>query len=319
MKKSVKKFIIVAVFLLLVPYIITVFINGTGMGKGEQSAPRYVRVQVGNSWKKVPWEEYFIGILAKEIDVSYEKEALKAQAVLTRTNIYREISENQEAVLPGEYMTYREMEKAWGEKETKRVRELLRKVMEETEGKAIMQKDKLAFAPFHRLSNGNTRNGTEVFGNDLYPYLQKKECAKDRESELQLQTLTLTYKEVKEYCQPFLLAVDEKDRKKEFSFQDFEIVKTDSSGYVIKIRIGENVYPGEKFREALDLPSGCFTLQDQEKSLKITTKGVGHGVGMSQYTANEMAKEGKNYEEILQYFFEGTKISQVAEILLNME
>ncbi len=319
MKKNVKKIVIIAVFLLLIPYIITVFMNGSGMKRGEKSAPRYVRVQVGNSWKKVPWEEYFIGILAKEIDVSYEKEALKAQAVLTRTNIYREISENQEIVLPGEYMTYREMEKAWGKKEAKRIREMLRQVIEETEGKAIMQKGQLAFVPFHRLSNGNTRNGTEVFGNDLYPYLKKKECAKDMESELQLQTLTLTYKEVKEYCRPFLLAVDEKDKEREFSFEDFEIVKTDSSGYVIKIRIGENVYPGEKFREALDLPSGCFTLQDQEESLKITSKGVGHGVGLSQYTANEMAKEGKNYEEILQYFFEGTKISQVAEILLNVE
>lgn len=319
MKKGAKKFVIVAVSLLLIPYIITVFINGAGLGRGEKATPRYVKVQVGNSWKKVPWEEYFIGTLAKKIDVSYEKEALKAQAVLTRTNIYREISENQEAVLPGEYMTYREMEKALGKKEAKRIRELLQKVIEETEGKALMQKGQLAFAPFHRLSNGNTRDGTEVFGNDLYPYLKKKECAKDMESELQLQTLTLTYKEVKEYCRRFLLAVDEKDKEREFSFQDFEIVKTDSSGYVIKIRIGEHVYPGEKFREALNLPSGCFTLQDQEDSLKITSKGVGHGVGMSQYTANEMAKEGKNYEEILQYFFEGTQIGQVAEILVNVE
>ena len=88
---------------------------------------------------------------------------------------------------------------------------------------------------------------------------------------------------------------------------------------MIKIRIGENVYSGEKFREALNLPSGCFTLHDQEDQLKITTKGVGHGVGMSQYTANSMAKEGKKYKEILAYFYEGTEQKQVAEILLNME
>ena len=72
--------------------------------------------------------------------------------------------------------------------------------------------------------------------------------------------------------------------ERKFTAEDFEITKVDSSGYVIKIRIGGNIYSGEKFREALDLPSGCFMLQDQEGSLKITTKGVGHGVGTVSYT-----------------------------------
>lgn len=319
MNRKFRKITIAAVFLFLVPYIITVFMNGSHMKKDTNSSLKQVKVQSGNSWKKVPLEEYFIGILAKEIDVAYEEEALKAQAILTRTNIYREISENKETIFPGEYMTYREMEKAWGKQEAQEIRKRLQKVMEETDEKIVMYEGKPALAPFHRLSNGSTRDGTEVFGNDSYPYLRKKDCPKDVESKLELQALTLTYEEVKEYCRPFLLAVDKKESERKFTAEDFEITKVDSSGYVIKIRIGGNIYSGEKFREALDLPSGCFMLQDQEGSLKITTKGVGHGVGMSQYTANEMAKEGKNCEEILSYFFEGTERRQVAEILLNIE
>lgn len=319
MNRKFRKITIAAVFLFLVPYIITVFMNGSHMKKDTNSSLKQVKVQSGNSWKKVPLEEYFIGILAKEIDVAYEEEALKAQAILTRTNIYREISENKETIFPGEYMTYREMEKAWGKQEAQEIRKRLQKVMEETDEKIVMYEGKPALAPFHRLSNGSTRDGTEVFGNDSYPYLRKKDCPKDVESKLELQTLTLTYEEVKEYCRPFLLAVDKKESERKFTAEDFEITKVDSSGYVIKIRIGGNIYSGEKFRETLDLPSGCFMLQDQEGSLKITTKGVGHGVGMSQYTANEMAKEGKNCEEILSYFFEGTERRQVAEILLNIE
>lgn len=319
MNRKFQKITIAAVFLFLVPYIITVFMNGSHMKKDTNSSLKQVKVQSGNSWKKVPLEEYFIGILAKEIDVAYEEEALKAQAILTRTNIYREISENKETIFPGEYMTYREMEKAWGKQEAQEIRKRLQKVMEETDEKIVMYEGKPTLAPFHRLSNGSTRDGTEVFGNDSYPYLRKKDCPKDVESKLELQTLTLTYEEVKEYCRPFLLAVDKKESERKFTAEDFEITKVDSSGYVIKIRIGGNIYSGEKFREALDLPSGCFMLQDQEGSLKITTKGVGHGVGMSQYTANEMAKEGKNCEEILSYFFEGTERRQVAEILLNIE
>lgn len=319
MNRKFRKITIAAVFLFLVPYIITVFMNGSHMKKDTNSSLKQVKVQSGNSWKKVPLEEYFIGILAKEIDVAYEEEALKAQAILTRTNIYREISENKETIFPGEYMTYREMEKAWGKQEAQEIRKRLQKVMEETDEKIVMYEGKPALAPFHRLSNGSTRDGTEVFGNDSYPYLRKKDCPKDVESKLELQALTLTYEEVKEYCRSFLLAVDKKESERKFTAEDFEITKVDSSGYVIKIRIGGNIYSGEKFREALDLPSGCFMLQDQEGSLKITTKGVGHGVGMSQYTANEMAKEGKNCEEILSYFFEGTERRQVAEILLNIE
>ena len=72
---------------------------------------------------------------------------------------------------------------------------------------------------------------------------------------------------------------------------------------------------GEEFRNAYDLDSACFTLQDYDGKLRVTTRGAGHGLGMSQYTANRMAKGGKDYKEILEYFFPGTEIKEVTEIL----
>ena len=67
------------------------------------------------------------------------------------------------------------------------------------------------------------------------------------------------------------------------------------------------------------MDSACFTLQDYNGKLRVTTRGVGHGLGMSQYTANRMAKEGKDYKEILDYFFSGTEIKEVTEILKTTE
>jgi len=98
-----------------------------------------------------------------------------------------------------------------------------------------------------------------------------------------------------------------------------EIQETDSVGYVLKIRVGDKVMSGEEFRNKYELASSCFTLQPYNGKLRVTTRGAGHGIGMSQYTANEMAKEGKKYDEILQYFYEGTEMKEVAEILLNVE
>ena len=73
------------------------------------------------------------------------------------------------------------------------------------------------------------------------------------------------------------------------------------------MRIGETICTGDQFRDALKLPSSSFSFYESPHGLKIATVGKGHGFGMSQWTAQEMAKDGKNYEEILQYFYEGTE------------
>ena len=319
MKKKCRTICITLFIFLLLPYIITVLINGKAVHRNGDNSPLYVKVESGERETKVLWEDYLVGVVAKEIQPDYHMEMLKVQTILSRTNLYRKIEEKKNAVFSGEYMTRREMEKLWGKEKGEEIYKKLKKAVVETEGKAILYKKKLASASFHKLSNGKTRNGNEVLGGENYSYLKTKDCPKDIENKWQLQTLELTYKEVKEYCKPFLIAVDKKEAVKPFTKEDFEIKQTDSAGYVTKVRIGKYIYAGEEFRKALELPSSCFSFRDNNGIFKITTKGVGHGIGLSQHTANEMAKEGKSSEEILQYFFEGTEIREVTEILLNIE
>ena len=129
-----------------------------------------------------------------------------------------------------------------------------------------------------------------MFGSEGYPYLQIRECPKDVEAIDQTQTMLI-----------------EKG--------DYEVISTDSAGYVLQIREGERTITGEEFRQEKGLASACFALQEYEDKIRVTTQGNGHGIGLSQNMANEMAKEGKTHEEILAYFFADTVIREVAEIL----
>ena len=235
-----------------------------------------------------------IGILAKEIPASYDKEALKAQSVLVRTDVYKKIKESgSNTVLEGEFWTQKQMEDAWGAKYSKYYRKL-KDAWSETEGQVLLYGEDLALTPFFRLSNGCTRDGAEVLGNGDYAYLKIVDCPLDIENTKQIQTVT----------------VDD---------MDAEITALDTAGYVINVRVGQENVSGEEFRNTYNLASSCFTLQRYNGKMRITTRGIGHGLGMSQHTANKMSKKGKTYKEILQFFFAGTEIKEVAEILLDTE
>ena len=109
------------------------------------------------------------------------------------------------------------------------------------------------------------------------------------------------------------MAEEQKKAENGYGYEDFEIQEWDSSGYVRKMRIGETICTGDQFRDALKLPASSFSFYESPHGLKIATVGKGHGFGMSQWTAQEMAKDGKNYEEILQYFYEGTELHHIDE------
>ena len=108
--------------------------------------------------------------------------------------------------------------------------------------------------------------------------------------------------------------MEKEEAEKIYRFEEFEILSYDSAGYVKELRIGKTICTGDQFRDALGLASSDFSLQEQEGKLRITTTGNGHGMGMSQWTANEMAKEGSSYEEILQFFFAGTELREGEEV-----
>ncbi|MCI8940602.1 MAG: hypothetical protein HFH12_11540 [Dorea sp.] len=283
------------IIIVLLPYIITVFLNGPSVkttGKIEEDS-----IMVENDGKETEMsiEEYCIGRLAKEIPASYEEEALKAQAVLVRTTVYGQIREaGSNTVLPDEFWTTDEMRDQWGAGKYSANYDKLRSAWQQTEGQVLLYGGNPANVPYCRLTNGNTRDGAEVLGSEEYPYLKIKECPLDIEAKEQMQTIIL----------------DE---------MDVEVTAADTAGYVLSVRAGEETVNGEEFRKTYGLASSCFTLQNYDGKLRITTRGVGHGLGMSQYTANRMAEDGSTFHEILAYFFEGTELQEVADIVRDIE
>lgn len=289
MRQRFQTFMCYLTIIVLLPYIVTVFINGPSMVTSFHIDNTYVKVKTKEGTVEMPMEEYCIGILAREIPADYKKEALKAQAILVRTGVYAALQE-KDAVLEENFWTKEQMEESWGTLKLSSNYSRLESAWKDTEGQVVTYDGKPAAASFFRLSNGSTRDGKEVLGGEEYPYLKIMECPLDIEAAEQIQTVT----------------IDD---------MDAEITACDTAGYVLTVRVGEETISGEEFRSNYHLASSCFTFQKYNGKLRITTRGVGHGLGMSQYTANEMAKAGSDAAEILGYFFEGTEIREVASIV----
>lgn len=294
-RNKIKSFFAFLIILFLLPYIISVFINGKNAVQGADSDNASV---------------YLAEMLAGETDGGCEIEALKAQAVVLRTELYR--TEKEKQTLLDKCLTQTQMKKKWGTKYEENLKKC-QQAAQETKGIVLWYHETFAWAPFHQSSNGKTRDVQEVLGNADYPYITAKECPLDKAAEDEIQVHLIEYKEIQKRCREFLVAEEQKKAENGYGYEDFEIQEWDSSGYVRKMRIGETICTGDQFRDALKLPSSSFSFYEGPHGLKIATVGKGHGFGMSQWTAQEMAKDGKNYEEILQYFYEGTELHHIDE------
>ena len=321
MRRKARELVSLLVIIFLLPYVVTLFMNGTQVQTSSQIEEDYVKVQVGTRIEEMVWEEYLAGVLAKEMSADSELEALKAQAVILRSGFYEKLDHDRKTIFTDDFYRMEELKKEWGE-DAAVYAENLKKAVRETDKMILQYQDQYVTLPYHKLSAGKTRTGQEAFGSEAYPYLQARDCPKDLESERQLKECVYSFDNVKEKCQKFLTAVEhpeETDQEKGIDFEDFEIQGADGAGYVTSVRIGQATCTGEEFREALGLPSSHFSFQEEGGKLKVTSGGIGHGVGMSQYTAEQMAKEGKGYEEILQYFYEGIQLKDGGEIFLKLE
>lgn len=315
-RQKVKSLLSFLCILILLPYIITVFVNGSKIADQNGQQATYVYYVNGEQSHQVLWEEYFIGVLAKEIAADAELEAVKAQAVILRTTIYKEMEGNQVDI---SYFSLEELKNKWGIHFAEYY-EKYQKAVTETENEVLRFNGDYALLPFHQSSCGMTRNASEVWESQEYPYLAAKECPLDKEADLEMHSYRISYQEIQEKLQADFVAVDEEMAAQPLTFEDFEIVKVDSAGYVTEICVRGTTFSGEAFRQILGLASSAFSLQnDSEEKLAITTAGNGHGVGLSQWSAGEMAKSGKSYIEILQFFYEGTSLEDGGEIFSNFE
>lgn len=264
------------------------------------------RTKVGE--EKIPLEYYVADMLGRVMDESYEEEALKAQAVLIRSNLLK--SGKTEILME---------DTRYG---TKAISQKHLLAVAQTKGMYLEKDGEIVYGAYHRVSNGFTRSGNDFLGKNDTGELNSVSCEKDFLSEEFTDTVEVEFavfeKEWEEL--PSVKALEVPSEKDAVTRQMAEEILLygnhtmqfvrDSAGYVMSVCYLDKWVLGEDIRYAFGLSSSDFRLEQKENKICFITKGKGHGFGMSQFGANEMAKEGSSFLDILSYFFENTKVTR---------
>ncbi len=257
-------------------------------------------------------KEYLIGAVADEMPASFSSEALKAQAVACYTylkwtllnsdnapNEFSDISDDSNTHQG--FLTKEQMKEKWGKKyETYLAK--IEKAVEEAEGEYIIYNSEPILAVFHGLSSGKTNNSEDIWKSPL-PYLISVEAPGDKLSPQLKSENIFTFSE--------FISLASRAAQTAFTEEDIKLVQTpdnNSDGFADSIIIGKKTFSSTDVRSIFSLKSPNFTLEIKNNSLIFTVYGKGHGLGMSQYSADFMARQGSDYKEILMHFYPGTKI-----------
>lgn len=273
-----------------------------------------LKVKVGDQVKTMELEEYLWGVVAAEMPAAFEQEALKAQAIAARTyTLYRmqNPSSNHtkadictDSTCCQAWISYDDRMEAWSGSKGKEYAKKITTAIEETRGQVIYYQDKPIMAAFHAASAGMTKGAEEVWGKDV-AYLQ---AVKSPETEEQVpnyySVVTVTAEKFK---QTFLNRYPKAELGKT-SKKWFGKVSYDDGGLPVSIRIGGQDVPTSALRSLFALRSASLTVECDGKNVTFYVTGYGHGVGMSQYGANAMAKEGKKAKAILEHYYTGVEI-----------
>ena len=254
-------------------------------------------------------EEYLTGCLFAQIDVSYELEALKAQAVAAYTYALRLVEDgnvlSDSASLCQPYFTPEKAREYYGES----YEVYLPKVQEAAaygSCHALYYDNKPIYSVYHSVSAGVTARPEYIWGLNL-PYLARVDCPADRNYP-HFQTRNDI---MPDDMRVKLLAYDGRlDMPLDYSLWFTEISR-DENGYVMSAQVGDKKLSGGDLWRLLGLRSTCFDISWNGMAFTVTAQGYGHGAGMSQYTANVMARNGGKAEEILEYFYVGAVLKTV--------
>lgn len=247
---------------------------------------------------ELPFEEYIVGVVAAEMPASFPIEALKAQAVVARTYARARLQKGltlTDTVSTQVYKDNSELQAMWGNSYNYYYSKVRDAVLA-TENKAIYYNGKYIDAVYHSTSNGNTEDAKYVWGNSI-PYLKSVSSPWD--------TSSTTYLRTEEKNESLLFSTLGLKLTED---TDVEILSRNESGRILEVKLGENTYDGVTLRNILGLRSADFDLEVSNGNLIVTTRGYGHGVGMSQYGASGMAKEGYSYIQILKHYYTGVSI-----------
>ena len=303
-----KKVILITIILIILPFVIVQIFNQVEEKETHFEKNQIVRVkrEKKNVIEKIPLENYVMGVLSGEMPTTFPMEALKAQAVAAITYVLRKIeyAKNQEydvvdTVANQVYYSNDELKERWKKEYNEKIN-LIQKAVLETKGEYLTYQGQIVNAFFFSTSTGYTENCEEVFQENL-PYLRsvKSDWEKDISPVFE-DSKTFT---IQEFYQKLNL-----DSNSNFSIQ---VTKTTSTGRVKEIQINGKLFLASDVTKALGLRSSFFEITKNDNQIIIHTKGFGHGVGMSQYGAYGMAKNGSNYQEILKYYYQGVDIKKI--------
>lgn len=278
------------------------------VAKAVQASPSIVVSVLRSKSKqveKIPLEEYVKGVVASEMPASFQMEALKAQALSARTFVIKEMLEKKGKVTITDttkdqvYMSWDELQKAWG-KDYKWKRQKIEQAVNGTLGQIILYQGQPIVAAFFSTSNGYTESSKDYWGGDV-PYLQAVPSPWDAKSPVFNQQKVFSFSQFQT-----LLGVQITDDNLG------DITQRTQSERIQQLTIGGKTFSGKQVRELLGLNSSDFTWERKGDSIIVSTKGFGHGVGMSQFGANGMAEEGKGYKEIISYYYKGVQVGDIA-------
>ena len=303
-------YILFLIFLLItIPYVITVFLRRQDANTQFENYDSGYQVISGN--KKYDLETCLLKILPGQISMDQEEEAVKAQAVILRTDIIRRMGNKKQISkqkLP--YTTYEDSQyrKELGNRAYQTMNQKRKKAVSETTGKVITYKNKLIEPYFHALSVGMTLDSREWFGKDL-PYIREKESLSDIEAKDYMSVKVLSYEKISSTIK----AKTNKEITKERLEKNLRTGRTTKNGYVRQVYADPLMIKGEDFAQWFHLASNNFYFEQYKGQVRIVCLGKGNGLGMSQYGAGVMAKQGKNYKKILKYYYPKTTITNLYE------
>ncbi|MGM0471952.1 MAG: stage II sporulation protein D [Bacillota bacterium] len=251
-------------------------------------------------------EDYLVGVVAAEMPATFELEALKAQAVAARSYLLSkmqgkgssQVTITNNINLDQAWMPKKELLKQWDDLQ------YWFKVLEavnSTKGEFLTHRGQVITAVYHSASGSRTASAANVWG-DKVAYLKSVENPYE------------TASPYNNYIQEFSPAeLQQKLRlaTNQLTPAEINVLKRSMSERVLQVKIGKQLLTGQEVRKKLGLKSTNFTCQLEDGKVRFITTGYGHGVGMSQYGANGMAKEGYDYLTILQHYYSQTEVKRL--------
>lgn len=268
-----------------------------------------------NSIENIELEEYLVNVVSAEMPVDYELEALKAQAAVARTYTLYQMEnghkhENADICDSSSccqaWISKEKRYEAWGENQEEKWNKI-REAVYSTAGEIITYQGKPIDAFFHSNSGGTTEIPINVWGGSNFPYLQVVETSGEDNYSQYYSEKEYLYKELedkmKEHYSDFFIDWNNQDA--------ISILEYTESSRIRTIKIGNKNISGVEARKIFELKSSNFTVEKTEDKIKFKVIGYGHGVGLSQTGSNTLAKEGKNYKEIIEHYYKDIEIINI--------